>query len=78
MADKDAGPTPEPLPAVEKAEVQHDANEQRRGSLRDALYSDEAKRKASIAAMTENTSGESVLSNGRIACAYISPESVTH
>lgn len=71
MADKDAGPEPQPQPQVEKAEVQHDTNEPRRGSLRDALYSDETKRKASIAAMTENTTGESVLSHCLIASTYM-------
>ena len=30
----------------------------RRGSLRDNLYADDTKRKASIAAMTQNISGE--------------------
>lgn len=53
MADKDSSPEPQ----AEKAEVQQ-ATTPRRGSLRDALYADEAKRKASIAAMTQNTTGE--------------------
>lgn len=72
MADKDVGPEPQ---AEKVADVQHETTP-RRGSLRDALYSDEAKRKASIAAMTENTTGESVLSHYLIdRYSHASPES---
>ena len=69
MADKDI--TPDSEPHTEKvADVQEETTA-RRGSLRDALYSDEAKRKASIAAMTENTTGELVLPHCRIARTHV-------
>ena len=53
MADKDGTPEVQ----TEKSEVQH-VPEPRRGSLRDTMYADENVRKASIAAMTQNLTGE--------------------
>lgn len=49
--------------AGEKAVVEQDGG--RRGSLRDNLYADEGRRKASIAAMTSNQTGECVRFFGR-------------
>lgn len=54
MADKE---TPSDVQA-EKVEAHHEPEAGRRGSLRDTMYADAEVRKASIAAMTQNVTGE--------------------
>jgi hypothetical protein len=53
MADNHSTP---PEPQDEKVGIQHENGTERRGSLRDNM--DETVRKASIAAMTQNLTGE--------------------
>jgi hypothetical protein len=54
MSDKDTPPDSTNMQAEKVAPVE----DGRRGSLRDTVWGDENKRKASIAALTQNQSGE--------------------
>jgi hypothetical protein len=54
MSDKDTPPESTNMQAEKVAP----AEDGRRGSLRDTVWGDENKRKASIAALTQNQSGE--------------------